>query len=49
MVQFFKDVKLPPYYDSLICKLIQGRNRTEAMQRTIRSANEFVIEELRQL
>ena len=44
MVQFSKDVKLP-YYDSLIAKVIcKGRNRTEAIQRTLRSLDEFVLE-----
>ena len=42
---FFKDVKLTPYYDSLIAKVIcKGRNRTEAIQRTLRSLDEFVLE-----
>lgn len=41
----FQGCKISPYYDSLICKLIcQGRNRTEAIQRMLRSLNEFVIE-----
>ena len=41
----FQGCKISPHYDSLICKLIcQGRNRTEAIQRMIRSLNEFVIE-----
>ena len=33
-----------PYYDSMICKLICQRNRTEVIQRTLRSLDEFVIE-----
>ena len=34
-----------PCYDSMMCKLIcHGRNRTEAIQRTLRSLDEFVIE-----
>ena len=38
-------LKITPYYDSLICKLIcKGRNRTEAIQRTMRSLNEFVLD-----
>ena len=42
---FFKDVKVTPYYDSLIAKVIcKGRNRTEAIQRTLRSLDEFVLE-----
>ncbi|MDA9740729.1 acetyl-CoA carboxylase biotin carboxylase subunit [Pelagibacteraceae bacterium] len=41
----FQGCKITPYYDSLICKLIcKGRNRTEAIQRTMRSLNEFVLE-----
>ena len=41
----FQGCKVTPYYDSLICKLIcHGRNRTEAIQRTLRSLDEFVIE-----
>ena len=41
----FQGCKISPHYDSLICKLIcHGRNRTEAIQRTIRSLDEFVIE-----
>ena len=41
----FQGCKITPYYDSLICKLIcKGRNRTEAIQRTLRSLNEFVID-----
>jgi acetyl-CoA carboxylase biotin carboxylase subunit len=36
---------IPPYYDSLIGKLIvHGRNRTEAMMRLRRALDEFVIE-----
>jgi acetyl-CoA carboxylase biotin carboxylase subunit len=41
----FQGYKVTPYYDSLICKVIvQGRNRTEAIQRMNRSLDEFVIE-----
>jgi len=41
----FQGCKILPHYDSLICKLIcQGRNRTEAIQRMLRSLDEFVIE-----
>jgi acetyl-CoA carboxylase, biotin carboxylase subunit len=41
----FQGCKITPYYDSLICKLIvQGRNRTEAIQRMLRALDEFVIE-----
>ena len=41
----FQGCKISPHYDSLICKLIcQGRNRTEAIQRMLRSLDEFVIE-----
>jgi len=41
----FQGCKITPYYDSLICKLIvQGRNRSEAIQRMLRALDEFVIE-----
>ena len=41
----FQGCKITPYYDSLVCKLIcHGRNRTEAIQRMIRSLNEFVLD-----
>ena len=41
----FQGCKITPYYDSLICKLIcQGRNRTEAIQRMLRSLDEFVLD-----
>ena len=41
----FQGCKITPYYDSLVCKLIcQGRNRTEAIQRMLRSLDELVIE-----
>ncbi len=41
----FQGCKITPYYDSLIAKIIcKGRNRTEAIQRTLRSLDEFVIE-----
>ncbi len=41
----FQGCKITPYYDSLVCKLIcQGRDREEAIQRVLRSLNEFVIE-----
>jgi acetyl-CoA carboxylase biotin carboxylase subunit len=43
--EIFQGCKISHHYDSLICKLIcHGRNRTEAIQRTIRSLDEFVIE-----
>ncbi len=36
---------IPPYYDSLLAKLItHGHNREEAIQRMLRSLDEFVIE-----
>jgi acetyl-CoA carboxylase biotin carboxylase subunit len=36
---------IPPYYDSLIGKLIvHGRNRTEALMRLRRALDEFVVE-----
>ena len=41
----YQGYNITPYYDSMICKLIcHGRNRTEAIQRTLRSLDEFVIE-----
>ena len=41
----YQGYRVTPYYDSMICKLIcHGRNRTEAIQRTLRSLDEFVIE-----
>jgi acetyl-CoA carboxylase biotin carboxylase subunit len=41
----YQGYKVPPYYDSMICKLIcHGRNRDEAIQRMMRSLDEFVIE-----
>ena len=45
MELYFKDIRVTPYYDSMICKVIcHGRNRTEAIQRMRRSLDEFVIE-----
>jgi len=41
----FQGYKITPYYDSLVCKVIcHGRNRNEAIQRMLRSLDEFVIE-----
>ena len=41
----FQGCKVTPYYDSLIAKVIcKGRNSTEAIQRTLRSLDEFVLE-----
>ena len=41
----FQGYKITPYYDSMVCKLIcHGRNRNEAIQRMLRSLDEFVIE-----
>ena len=41
----YQGYKVTPYYDSMICKLIcHGRNRQEAIQRILRSLDEFVIE-----
>ena len=41
----FQGCKVTPYYDSLIAKVIcKCRNRTEAIQRTLRSLDEFVLE-----
>jgi acetyl-CoA carboxylase biotin carboxylase subunit len=37
--------KIPPFYDSLIAKLIaHGRNRAEAIERMERALDEFVVE-----
>ena len=41
----YQGYKVTPFYDSMICKLIcHGRNRDEAIQRTKRSLDEFVID-----
>jgi acetyl-CoA carboxylase, biotin carboxylase subunit len=41
----FQGCKIPPYYDSLVAKLIcHGRNRASAISRLKRSLDEFVIE-----
>ena len=41
----FQGCKITPFYDSLVAKVIcKGRNRTEAIQRTLRSLDEFVLE-----
>ena len=41
----FQGCKITPYYDSLVAKIIcKGRNRTEAIQRILRSLDEFVLE-----
>ena len=41
----YQGYKIPPYYDSMVCKLIcHGRNRGEAIQRMRRSLDEFVLE-----
>jgi len=41
----FQGYKITPYYDSLVCKVIcHGRNRNEAIQRMLRSLDEFVID-----
>ena len=41
----YQGYKITPYYDSMVCKLIcHGRNRTEAIQRMLRSLDEFVLE-----
>ena len=40
----FSGYKVPPYYDSLIGKLIVvGRNRAECLNRLRRSLDEFVV------
>ena len=46
----FQGCKITPYYDSLIAKVnCKGRNRTEAIQRTLRSLDEFVLKALQLL
>jgi len=41
----YQGYKIPPYYDSLIGKLIvHGRNRVECMMRLRRSLDEFVVD-----
>jgi acetyl-CoA carboxylase biotin carboxylase subunit len=41
----YSQYKIPPFYDSLIAKLIaHGKNRDEAIKRMRRALNEFVVE-----
>ena len=41
----YQGYRIPPYYDSLIGKLIvHGRNRTDCMMRLRRTLNEFVVD-----
>ncbi|MBU0690702.1 acetyl-CoA carboxylase biotin carboxylase subunit [bacterium] len=41
----YQGYKIPPFYDSMIAKLIAfGRDRNEAMQRMKRALSEFVVE-----
>ena len=41
----YSDAVIPPYYDSLVAKLItHGRDRTEAIARMRRALGEFVVE-----
>jgi len=41
----YQGYKIPPYYDSLIGKLIvHGRNRVECMMRLRRALDEFVVD-----
>ena len=40
----YQSYKIPPYYDSLLAKLIvHGRDRTEAIARLKRSLEEFIV------
>ncbi|GMU65322.1 MAG: acetyl-CoA carboxylase biotin carboxylase subunit [Acidobacteriota bacterium] len=44
----YEDYVVPPYYDSLVAKLIaHGRNRDEAIARMLRALDFFVIEGIR--
>ncbi len=44
----YNDYRIPPYYDSLIAKLMAlGRDRSEALSRMRRALDEFVIEGIR--
>ena len=41
----YQGYQITPYYDSMVCKVItHGRNREEAIQRMLRSLDEFVID-----
>ncbi|MEP1442051.1 MAG: acetyl-CoA carboxylase biotin carboxylase subunit [Hyphomicrobiales bacterium] len=41
----YQGYRIPPYYDSLIGKLIvHGRNRTDCMMRLRRALNEFIVD-----
>ncbi len=41
----YQGYNITPFYDSMVCKLIcHGRNRQEAIQRMLRSLDEFVLE-----
>ncbi len=41
----FQGYKVPPYYDSLLAKVIaHGPNRLEAIKRMIRALDELVVE-----
>ena len=41
----YQGYKIPPFYDSMIAKLISyGRDRNEAIQRMKRALSEFVVE-----
>ncbi len=43
--QAYTDGVIPPYYDSLLAKLIRhGRDRNEAIQRMKRALSMFVVE-----
>ncbi|MDR2734139.1 MAG: acetyl-CoA carboxylase biotin carboxylase subunit [Spirochaetota bacterium] len=44
----YEDYEIPPYYDSLIAKLIvYGANRKEAIARMLRCLDEFIVEGVR--
>lgn len=41
----YSDYHVPPYYDSMICKLIvHGKNREEAISKMQRALGEFIVE-----
>ena len=44
----YEEYEIPPYYDSLVAKLIvHGRDREQAIRRMLRCLDEFIIEGIR--